>query len=85
MEGQKLPLVLLKRGAEVLALSAVCSHWGGPLDEGELLADNVVQCPWHGSRFSLHDGSVQQGPAAFPQPCFQARIRGDNVEVRRAR
>jgi nitrite reductase/ring-hydroxylating ferredoxin subunit/uncharacterized membrane protein len=85
VDGQKLPLVLLKRGAEVLALSGVCSHWGGPLDEGKLLEGDVVECPWHASRFSLHDGSVQQGPAAFAQPCFEARIRGDTVEVRRAR
>jgi nitrite reductase/ring-hydroxylating ferredoxin subunit len=84
VEGQTLPLVLLKRGGEVLALSAVCSHWGGPLDEGTLEGE-VVQCPWHGSRFSLRDGSVQQGPAAFAQPCFEARIRGENVEVRRTR
>src|SRR5581483_4530798 len=85
VDGQALPLVLLRRGSEVLALSAVCGHLGGPLDEGALLAGDVVQCPWHGSRFSLRDGSVQQGPAAFSQPCFETRLRGEWVEVRRAR
>ncbi len=83
VEGQKLPLVLLKRGAEVLALSGVCSHWGGPLAEGKLVEGDCVECPWHGSRFSMLDGSVHQGPASVPAHVFEARIREGNIEVRR--
>jgi nitrite reductase/ring-hydroxylating ferredoxin subunit len=41
-----------------------------------------VTCPWHGSRIRLEDGSVEQGPAAYPQPVLETRISGGMVEVR---
>jgi len=28
------------------------------------------------------DGSVVDGPATFPQPCFEARVREGQIEVR---
>jgi nitrite reductase/ring-hydroxylating ferredoxin subunit/uncharacterized membrane protein len=84
VEGKRLPIVLLKRGDRIMALSAVCSHWGGPLAEGKLVDDDCVECPWHGSRFAMADGSVKQGPAAFAQPRFDARVRDGQVEVRLA-
>ena len=78
-----MPLVLLKKGRSVLALSAVCTHWGAPLAEGKLVNGDCVECPWHASQFSMTDGSVQQGPATAPQPVFEARIHEGNIEVRR--
>jgi nitrite reductase/ring-hydroxylating ferredoxin subunit len=86
LEGQTLPIVLLKRGEQILALSGTCSHWGGPLAEGQLIDDGVcVECPWHGSQFDLRDGSVRRGPATAPAPVFEARLREGQVEVRRTR
>jgi nitrite reductase/ring-hydroxylating ferredoxin subunit len=58
-----------------------CSHAGGPLSEGTVLGD-VVECPWHGSRFCLADGSVVRGPATFPQLRLEARVSGGRIEVR---
>jgi nitrite reductase/ring-hydroxylating ferredoxin subunit/uncharacterized membrane protein len=78
---QDVPLVLLRRGDDVLALGGTCSHAGGPLAEGTLV-DDCVECPWHHSQFSLRDGSVRQGPATVPQPAFEARIQNGKVEVR---
>jgi nitrite reductase/ring-hydroxylating ferredoxin subunit len=78
------PVLLVKRGGEIFALTNICSHLGGPLAEGTLDGD-VVQCPWHGSRFSICDGSVVDGPATFPQPGFEARIQNGQIEVRAAR
>ena len=80
-----LPIVLLKRGEQILALSGTCSHWGGPLAEGELVDGVCVECPWHGSQFDLRDGSVRRGPATAPAPVFETRLREGRVEVRRAR
>ncbi len=57
-----------------------CSHRGGPLDEGTV-SDGCSECPWHGSRFRLSDGSVARGPAAAPQPVVGVRVRDDVVEV----
>lgn len=57
------PVMLVKQRGTVHALSAVCTHAGGPLDEGALI-DGCVKCPWHGSEFRLDDGDVQRGPAS---------------------
>jgi len=78
------PLVLMRKGREILALNNTCSHLGGPLAEGKLVDEWCVECPWHASRFDFRDGSVKQGPAAYAQPRFEARISGDMIEVRPA-
>jgi nitrite reductase/ring-hydroxylating ferredoxin subunit/uncharacterized membrane protein len=83
VQGTKVPLVLLKKGQSVMALSATCTHWGGPLAEGKLVDGDCVECPWHASQFSMADGSVCQGPATAPAHVFETRIREGNVEVRR--
>lgn len=76
-------LFLLKRGGQVFALANTCSHLGGPLNEGKLEGD-TIQCPWHGSRFCIRDGSVVDGPATHPQPKLEVRIQNGEVSVRKA-
>lgn len=79
VEGQ--PVVLVREGGRVHALSAVCSHLGGPLDEGDL-EDGCLVCPWHGSEFEVATGKVLRGPATVAQPIYEARVAGDRVQVR---
>ncbi len=74
-------IVLLKRGGAISALGEKCSHLGGPLSEGQLDGD-TVQCPWHGSRFCLKDGSVVDGPATHPQPTLDVVTRDGQILVR---
>ena len=74
------PVLLVRCGGDVAAIGAVCAHQGGPLEEGRLDGD-VVQCPWHGSRFCVRDGSVVSGPSAYPQPAFAARVANGRVLV----
>jgi nitrite reductase/ring-hydroxylating ferredoxin subunit/uncharacterized membrane protein len=73
-------VMVARHGGEVYALSNRCVHRGGPLDEGEL-SDGCVTCPLHGSRFRLSDGSVERGPAAYPQPAWQVRVREGVIEL----
>jgi nitrite reductase/ring-hydroxylating ferredoxin subunit/uncharacterized membrane protein len=75
-------LVARHQGA-VYALSNRCVHRGGPLDEGEL-HDGCVTCPLHKSTFRLEDGSVVRGPAAYPQPRWEARVRDGVIELKGA-
>jgi nitrite reductase/ring-hydroxylating ferredoxin subunit len=75
-------VLLVRRGGRVAALAETCSHLGGPLADGRL-EDDSVRCPWHGSRFSLEDGRVLEGPATAAQPCFETRVREGRVEIRR--
>jgi nitrite reductase/ring-hydroxylating ferredoxin subunit len=75
------PVVVVREGESWYALEATCSHAGGPLDEGAV-RDGCIECPWHGSRFRLRDGSVAGGPAFAPQPALAVRVRDGVVEVR---
>ncbi|MCD1143695.1 Rieske (2Fe-2S) protein [Kocuria sp. LUK] len=77
----RVSLVLVREGERIHALDSVCSHMGGPLDEGEV-AGGCVRCPWHGSVFRLVDGSVVHGPATSPQPAYETRVEQDRVQVR---
>jgi nitrite reductase/ring-hydroxylating ferredoxin subunit/uncharacterized membrane protein len=81
-----LPLLVLRRGDSVSALSNVCSHLSGPLNRGQLLSghsdDPCVECPWHGSVFSLNTGEVVHGPATAPLPKFETRVSNGFLEVR---
>ena len=77
------PILLVRQGSHVYALAETCAHLGGPLSEGKL-EDDTISCPWHGSRFSLKDGHVIDGPSVHPQPCLEARVRNGQIEVRRS-
>jgi nitrite reductase/ring-hydroxylating ferredoxin subunit len=84
LEGESVVVSRLEETGKVCAISATCSHLGGPLDEGERDGDTVI-CPWHGSRFDLCSGEVQDGPAVYPQPRYETRVRAGKVEIRIAR
>jgi nitrite reductase/ring-hydroxylating ferredoxin subunit/uncharacterized membrane protein len=80
VEGEAV-LVARSVGGDLCAIANTCSHFGGPLAQGERDGD-VVVCPWHRSRFDLCTGEVRGGPAVFPQPRFEARERNGMVEAR---
>lgn len=74
-------VLLVRQGDRIFALLDMCSHLGGPLSGGSL-ADCSIRCPWHGSRFSLEDGRVIDGPATIAQPTFAVRVREGRIELR---
>jgi nitrite reductase/ring-hydroxylating ferredoxin subunit len=78
MLGEVPVVAVLGEDGTVDVLAGRCSHLSGPLSEGDV-ADGCVTCPWHGSVFSLSDGSVVRGPATAPQPCFETRIDADGT------
>jgi nitrite reductase/ring-hydroxylating ferredoxin subunit/uncharacterized membrane protein len=87
VDAKGLPVVILRSKGLLHAMGAVCSHAGGPLEEGKLGKDGeagVVTCPWHYSRFRFDDGKVVGGPATFDQPPLVVRERGGIVEVKLA-
>ncbi len=75
------PICVVRQHGQIYAIADLCSHLGGPLHEGRLEGCSI-RCPWHGSRFSLEDGSVQEGPSVFTQPVFETREQGEQVEIR---
>jgi nitrite reductase/ring-hydroxylating ferredoxin subunit/uncharacterized membrane protein len=65
-----MPVLMIRRGGRLFGISNVCSHAGGPLNEGSF-DGTVVTCPWHGSRFDVRTGKVCGGPATFSQPALR--------------
>jgi nitrite reductase/ring-hydroxylating ferredoxin subunit len=75
------PVLLLRHADALHAMHDRCSHRGCPLSDGDVDGELVV-CNCHGSRFRLEDGSVERGPATAPQPVFETRESGGQIQVR---
>jgi nitrite reductase/ring-hydroxylating ferredoxin subunit/uncharacterized membrane protein len=74
-----------KLDGTVYAMGKVCTHAGGPLNEGKWVGKDrcEIECPWHASRFCVKDGGVRGGPATFDEPAFEVRAASDGaIEVR---
>jgi 3-phenylpropionate/trans-cinnamate dioxygenase ferredoxin component len=69
-------------GGSFYALPNKCTHLGGPLGRGKLTG-NVIQCPWHGSKFDVKTGAVIGGPAQKPEPTFEVKIEGSSIWVKK--
>lgn len=74
-------LVTRSTNGQVCAIAARCTHLGGPLEQGQREGDRVT-CPWHGSQFDVCTGDVFAGPAVFPQPAYESRVRDGQIELR---
>jgi ferredoxin-NADP reductase/nitrite reductase/ring-hydroxylating ferredoxin subunit len=57
VEPEGKPIVLSLVNGKVYAMDAVCSHEGGPLEEGTLEGYNLT-CPWHYAIFDVRNAKV---------------------------
>jgi 3-phenylpropionate/trans-cinnamate dioxygenase ferredoxin subunit len=73
-------LLLCNVNGSVYAVADVCTHDRGPLGEGRLRG-STIECPRHGARFDVRDGSVVAPPAVRALPTFSVRIVDGRVEV----
>lgn len=80
VEGHRIALVRI--GDDFYAIGDVCSHQDYSLSEGDVWADECeIECPKHGSTFSLTSGEPQTLPATRPVPVYAVRVDGDDVIV----
>jgi len=74
-------VLLARRGKEIFAVDATCSHYGGPLVDG-LMVGSTVRCPWHHACFDLKTGEALHAPAFSPLNCWEVEERAGHVVVR---
>jgi 3-phenylpropionate/trans-cinnamate dioxygenase ferredoxin component len=80
VDGHRLCIVHI--GDDWYVIGDECSHEDYSLSEGDVWEDECeIECPKHGSTFSLLTGEPQTLPATRPVPVFPARVDGDDVVV----
>jgi NADPH-dependent 2,4-dienoyl-CoA reductase/sulfur reductase-like enzyme/nitrite reductase/ring-hydroxylating ferredoxin subunit len=67
-------VLLVRRGDQIFAVDAHCTHYDGPLVEG-LLVDETIRCPWHHACFDLRTGEALRAPAFRPLTCWWVEVR----------
>jgi Rieske Fe-S protein len=61
---------------EFKAFSAICTHMGCIVSQ---VSNGTIDCPCHGSQYSISTGDVVAGPAPRPLPAKQIKVSGDSI------
>lgn len=73
-------ILLCNVNGAIYAIEDVCTHDGGPLDQGTLEGECVV-CPRHGATFDVRTGDALTLPAVVPVMTFEVTVEGDDISV----
>jgi 3-phenylpropionate/trans-cinnamate dioxygenase ferredoxin component len=75
-----LRIAVVRIGDDWYAIADTCSHADESLSEGDVWTDErEIECPKHGSTFSLLTGEPQTLPATRSVPVYEVRVEGDDV------
>src|SRR4051812_7562285 len=69
------PVLVVRRGGELLAIGANCTHYDAPLADGIIVGD-TVHCPMHHACFNLRTGQPT-APAFKPVASWNVELRGE--------
>jgi len=73
-------ILVARKGPQLFAIGATCTHYGGPLAKG-LMVDCTVRCPWHHAHFDLRTGEPIAAPALNDVACYKVEKRGERLFV----
>jgi glycine betaine catabolism B len=74
-------VVVANAGGEYRALGATCTHAGCNLADVGEIEDGTIRCGCHGSVFDLATGEVVEPPADEPEPVYDVRVEGSEIQV----
>lgn len=74
-------LCVVKDGDAIYAMVDRCPHRDFNLSGGDMVEPGVIECPWHGARFSCRTGEVLQGPATDELIIYPVRVEEGQVYV----
>ena len=60
------------------AFSAVCTHMGCIVSQ---ISNGTIDCPCHGSQYSIKNGAVVAGPAPAPLPAQSIKVSGSDITL----
>jgi 3-phenylpropionate/trans-cinnamate dioxygenase ferredoxin subunit len=73
-------MLLCNIDGRIYAIEDVCTHDGGPLEQGTLEGEQIV-CPRHGATFDVRTGDALTLPAVMPLMTFEVTVEGDEIYV----
>jgi Rieske Fe-S protein len=71
-------VVTQPKEGEFKAFSDICTHQGCQVTS---VSGGTINCPCHGSKFNITDGSVANPPATKPLPEKQIKVSGDSIQL----
>ena len=74
-------IALIRTGGQFFALQNECTHADYPMGEGDLVGENILECPGHASTFNVVTGEVVSGPADEPLETFDVEVVDGMVRV----
>lgn len=72
---------LVNDGAEIRAISDVCTHQGYSMASGTVLGGGRIECGWHGTVYDCRTGAVERGPATEPIPVYDVKVENGEIFV----